>query len=295
MLFQGRFWYGVDEAGTYYPDSGFHAHCDVLRLWISVEGTLRDFYLGIDKLVLLAVRELHRQSAFHGCHLMPFHVDLILVYRRQEWRYGLRLWHAGHFAYVRPVIAVVAVNGIIYHEQISVAIVSGFVCVLSFTVAVAGVAVDAGCAHGCRAETIEWWCCQCDIALEEHFAEVEVVYESLIVYGWSLVLVAPGLYVLRGAKSSTGIPFVFCEIADGFSYIAVVVALPHVAEIFGVVGAGYCRKTCTCGQKEDACFRRILHSQCDLNLYVCILSETMPDRVYLSAWINVVCYCLSLL
>ena len=85
LLFQCRFWYSVYESCTYYTDCGFYAYGDVFRLRVSVERAFRDFYLRIDEFVFLAVRKLHWQSAFHGRHLMPFHVNLILIHWRQEW------------------------------------------------------------------------------------------------------------------------------------------------------------------------------------------------------------------
>ena len=147
------------------------------------------------------------------------------------------MWHAGHFAYERSVVAVVAVNGIINHKQISVAVVSGLICILPFAVAVSGVAVNARCAHRCRPETVERRCAQCYIAFEEHFAEIEVVDEPLIVYCRSLIFIASCLYILCCTELSARIPFVFCEIADGFSYIIIVVVLPHFAEVFWIVSA----------------------------------------------------------
>ena len=237
MLFQSRFGYCVDESGAYNSYGRLHTYGNVLRLRVSVERALRNVYLRIDELIFLTVGKLHRQSAFHGSDLMPSHVNLVLVHRRQERRHSLRLRHSCHLAYERSVVAVVAVRRIVYYEQISVAVVRRLVCVLPFTVTVCRVTVDARCADRRRTESVERRSVQCDVAFEEHFSEVEVVYKSLIVHGRSLVFVASCLYVLSRAEPSSWIPLVFREIAYGFSDVFVVVVLPYAAEVFRVIGA----------------------------------------------------------
>ena len=152
---------GIEQTRTHHADCRLYAdsHClvaRVVRIRVGAERRARYCHLRIDKVVSLAVRELHRQAAFHRRNVMPLHVDLALVDRCLEGFGGLCLRHTSHFSYVATVVAVGSVYGMIHSEQIAVAIAVGCgVRVHAAAMSVVGVAVETRTAHRSRTESLE--------------------------------------------------------------------------------------------------------------------------------------------
>ena len=152
---------GIEQTRTHHADCRLYAysHCliaRIVRIWVGAERRARYRNLRIDKVVSLAVGELHRQTALHSRYVMPLHFDLALVDRCLEGFCGLCLRHTGHFGYIAAVIAVGSVYGVIHSEQIAVAIAVGrSVRVHAAAMSIVGVAVETRAAHGSRTESLE--------------------------------------------------------------------------------------------------------------------------------------------
>ena len=121
---------GVEQTRTHHADCRLYTNSHsliacVVRIRVGAERRARYCNLRIDKVVSLAVGELHRQTAFHCRNVVPLHFNLALVDRCLEGFCSLCLRHTGHFGYVAAVVAVGAVNGVIHSEQIAVAIAVG--------------------------------------------------------------------------------------------------------------------------------------------------------------------------
>ena len=67
---------GIEQTSTHHANSRLHTHGNslvacVIGVRTCAEGRARDCHLRIDERILLAIGELHWQSAFHSCYLMP--------------------------------------------------------------------------------------------------------------------------------------------------------------------------------------------------------------------------------
>ena len=251
LLFQRVVGYGVNKSGSNDADSRLEAHRVVGWHGVSVEGRGVDGHLGVNQFVrVAAVGERHRQSALHCRDVLPGYCYLVFVDRWQERRYCLCLRHARHLADVWAVVAVCPVVGMVYHEQVAIA-EAGLVGVLPLSVAVARVAVNARLAHRGRAEPVEGWRVDGDIALKEHLAAVELVGQSHVGCGRGLVFIASFRHVERCAQLSSGIPFVGREVAHGLSDVRHIVDSAGLSASCrgGVVGACRHRQADASGQE----------------------------------------------
>ena len=239
LLTDGLVGDGIEQAGADDAERRLKAHGVVRRDGLGVEGRLRDGDFGIDQLVPFAVGELHRQAALHRRDRLPLDVDLVRIDGRQEGVHGLRLRAAGNLGDVWSIVAVRPADGVIDGQQVAIA-VARCVVRLAPAVAVSGVTVEAGFADGDGPEPEEGLRVDGVIALEEGFAEVELVREPHLIHCRRLVLVASGRDVVRRAQAAAGIPFIGCEVAHGF---------PHIIQVwlrrwfrFRIVGARRHRK-----------------------------------------------------
>jgi len=236
---------GVEQSRAIDADGRLQAHVVVLGLGIGVEGRLRDAHLGIDERILLAVLELHGQSALHLRHVLPLNRDLALVDRCLEGRHGLRLRHARHLRDVGIVVRMID------DQQVAVANLVGTILGLALAVTVGGVAGDARVTHPGRSQSLAGLLLEGVEFLEEAFARNEVFLHTCSLCGRSDGRIA-GL--LGRSQLSAGIPLLSREVAGGLAEI--VLSRGQRAQVGGAVvavGTG-CQHACAYQQPHKGLF-----------------------------------------
>ena len=207
LLLERLVGYGVEQAGTVYSYRRFEAYADLVHaqvyrlavpacLYRNIVGAGGNGDFGIYEFVTLSVRELVAPFVHIG---PPVYRDLLLVERSLEGRDGPGLGHAGERGEIGSCLLVVQ------HQQVAV---SHFVVTVgggALSVAVAGVAHQAGSPQVEGTQTVERFCARVEVVLEDHLSVLELLHEAGIFHGGGGILERRGRYVECRSEQSSGI------------------------------------------------------------------------------------------
>ena len=197
---------GIDEAETLEVARGNEAYGVAGGTRVGVEGILGNGDLRVAQLELLAVGELHLQTAGHGGDVLPLNVDLRRIHRRQEGILSLEHGEGRELGDGLAIVAVLTVDGGIDRNNVAVTLHGVHVVAAVAMGITTRMAIFAGAARGNGSPALVRLSAQGILCTGHHVALVEEVGETLRIDSGRVVLVAAAGRAHRRAELTAGQP-----------------------------------------------------------------------------------------